>query len=551
MGDRGPALEVAGDKPPIILLVNAGDVKRALRDRAGLSRNYVPNLNPNLGLLTLGTALRNRLRESHLRANVLYYDGTLFGDEFLFRYIEKHSTRIFLIGFSTYTCNYGTVIRLAEHAKKCRHGITIVLGNDHFSALHEPIMHKRMSIVDYGFRGNDVVEGFCAFTRDLLRQGRVVDLSRYPGLVYRDLQDPCVIHVNPEDPSEYHRLPLVDYSLMDSLLLHSHRYHELQRKIYPHIRKGNHKMSLVDLARGCLKFAGKRSASDIPLNACDFCAIVPGTKAILAPTAERAWEILRNAFEQGYDYLFVTADEFPATFWPLIKSMVRNKPAWYEALDVRERPRLSGYARADAFRENCQERIDVLMNDLLFEQFFVGIEAFTEVSLRAFNKGLISSLREVQKMVRYNLIACEEIARRGGQLEAGIVLTHLGITPELLETNFKMLQFVLERYRPIFAEIEFDLLDPLPGSHSFEYLRVPGLARQKAENLGLNVNDALLETMNEKYGASDLINHGELIEDFVEACCPDITMDLALSYLKKTERLLDRYDIACEQTPLQ
>jgi hypothetical protein len=105
---------------------------------------------------------------------------------------------------------------------------------------------------------------------------------------------------------------------------------------------------------GCLKFKGRRNESGIPLNACDFCAIIPGGAALAAQSAQRAWATIRNAFEHGYNYLFVTADELPSTFWPLVRSMVAEMPEWYRQLDPAERPRMMCYARADAFANACK-----------------------------------------------------------------------------------------------------------------------------------------------------------------------------------------------------
>src|SRR3989344_243919 len=62
--------------------------------------------------------------------------------------------------------------------------IITIFGNDHFSALSNRIMEQQ-SLVDYGFYGNDVVEGFTAFLVDLLA-GQLKLLDKYSGLVYRE-----------------------------------------------------------------------------------------------------------------------------------------------------------------------------------------------------------------------------------------------------------------------------------------------------------------------------------------------------------------------------
>src|SRR6185437_5914689 len=108
-----------------------------------------------------------------------------------------------------------------------------------------------------------------------------------------------------------------------------------------------------------------------------FCAIIPGTKAIAAHTHQRAWEILRNAWDQGSDYFWITADELPTTFWPLLREMAEHRPAWYEAIPKAERPKLLCYARSDAFRKSHAHRIDALVDRLNVDVFWIGLEAFS------------------------------------------------------------------------------------------------------------------------------------------------------------------------------
>ena len=94
-------------------------------------------------------------------------------------------------------------------------------------------------------------------------------------------------------------------------------------------------------------------------------------------------------------------------------------------------------------------------------------------------------------------------ARRGGRLTSGAVITHLGITPQVLEANFRMMERVLRKYSQLFMELDFELLGPIPGSLAFDYLRRPGMARARADALGLNVNDTYLKVLHEKYRDED------------------------------------------------
>jgi hypothetical protein len=526
----------AFDSTPQILLVNPASTPSA-------HKTFEPNIYPNLGLLTLGTALDCELRRRQIAAKVLYYDGALLGDEFLRNYIALSADRLLLIGYSAYTLNYGSCVAMARHAKRCNSGIVNVIGNDHFSALYQEIITRQQGVFDYGFCGNDVVEGFTEFVLGMLT-GEKAELKSYHGLVFRDPGAPSGVARNPENPAEFPRLPLPDYSLLDSLVPHADRYHREQRSFYAYVRDEDLRITVIEIARGCLKFTGRRNESGTPLNACDFCAIIPGTNALTAQNAQRAWDTIRNAFEHGYNYLFVTADELPSTFWPLVRAMADQMPQWYLDLSPAERPRMMCYARADAFRERVQDRIDVLMNTLGFDHFFVGLDGFSSASLRAMNKGINRVANDTDDLLHHNLVACREIARRGGKLSAGAVITHMGITPEMLETNYQMMREIVAQYPRLFMELDFELLCPIPGSLAFDYLRRPGMARARANALGLNVDDRQLEMLNSKYRGKDDVDSQELARDFVVGCCPDITVELAHEYLRRTRQLAVEAGIA-------
>ena len=522
----GGAEQDRAECTPQILLVNPASTPAA-------HKTFAPNIYPHLGLLTLGTSLSLALRQAKSAAQVIYYDASLLGDAFIRDYIAENAHRLSVIGYSACTLNYGSCVSLARHAKSCNASIVNVIGNDHFSALYREIMMRQRHVFDYGFHGNDVVEGFTAFVIGILN-GNLGKLTVYPGLVYWDGAD---IKRRPENPTEFARLPLPDYSLLDSLVPHADGYHREQLKAYSYARSENRRMTVIEIARGCLKFGGRRNENGIPLNACDFCAIIPGTSALSARSAERAWEIIRNAFEHGYNYLFVTADELPSTFWPLLQAMAEQQPEWYLRLKAEDRPRMMGYARADAFRDNVQNRIDLLMNTLGYDHFFVGLDGFSSGSLRAMNKGINRAANTSGDLLQHNLMACQEIARRGGKLSSGAVLTHVGITPEVFESNYQTMARIIKQYHGLFIELDFELLCPIPGSLAFDYFRLPGKARARADTLGLNVNDRYLDVLHSKYRDKDDLDPQELANDFILGCCPDISVDMAHEYLHKIRQL--------------
>jgi hypothetical protein len=115
--------------------------------------------------------------------------------------------------------------------EELQRGIVNVIGNDHFSSLYREVMTRQQGVFDYGFCGNDVVEGFTDFVLGILA-GNLAPLSAYPGLVYRNPLSPGGVARCAENPTEFPRLPLPDYSLLDSLVPHADRYHREQRSFY-------------------------------------------------------------------------------------------------------------------------------------------------------------------------------------------------------------------------------------------------------------------------------------------------------------------------------
>lgn len=101
-----------------------------------------------------------------------------------------------------------------------------------------------------------------------------------------------------------------------------------------------------------------------------------------------------------------------------------------------------------------------------------------------------------------------------------------------------MMRPILTPYPRLFMELDFELLCPIPGSLAFDCLRLPGMARARADALGLNVDDRQLEMLHSKYAGKDDLGPQELARDFVRGGCPDITLDMAYEYLDKTRQLV-------------
>jgi len=464
-----------------------------------------------------------------------YLDGTVYGNPFIQMYIEENYQSISVLCFSVLTANYGASINLANLARALNPRIITIFGNDHFSALYENVMKKQPDVC-YGFYGNDVVEGFTDMVSDIV-SGNMMPLSSYHGLVYRDELDE--IKRNPENPNEYNRLPFVDYSLADTLFPHNEYYTKGQQKIYSFMRGRGLKSQVVDIGRGCIKFTGQQVVG-VSVNACDFCGIIPGSKVILPQTPDRAWAILKNAYDQGYNYFYITADELPLTFWSLLKGMVNSMPDWYKNLSVSRRPKMFGYARAEGF--NTQpEKIDAIIDILGFDHFFIGFDGLSKISLEVMNKQPIGN--KSYDLMRLNMEALQKVVKKGCLITAGLVVTHLGITPEILDDNYRNLEEIISRYPSAFVALDFGPLCPIPGSLSFRYLIDPEFAKARAEKFGLSVNLSYLESIQHKYLNQDLFDMDELVDDFIRGCCPKITTKHVDDHLKRIRTLAEKYSI--------
>jgi len=477
------------------------------------------------------------LASEFLDVELKYLDGALYSNDVIAEYITQNARDIRALCISVLTSSYVGALKLAAQAKSLNPATIVIFGNDHFSAVYERVMLNQPCI-DFGFYGNDVVMGFSHFVVDLVKK-KDQCLQSYPGLVYRDSTG--AIQKNSEGMQEYLVLPLVDYSLADTVLPHTVRYLEGQGSNYVFMRSGHLKSTVIDIGRGCIKFAGERQ-ENIPLNACDFCGIIPGKSTIASVQADKAWAIVENAYRQGYNYLYVTADELPLTFWPLLSRMASSIPEWYADIKPKQRPRFFGYARAEAFALK-PERIDSMISDLNFDHFFIGFDGLSEISLQVMNKQPVKRGSADNVLMIHNMIAMNKVVSKGCLITAGVVLTHLGITPAIMEDNFQNLRSLVNQFPENFAALDFGPLCPIPGSHSFRYLHDPEFASQKAKQFGLRIDRAYLESIAPKYLIADCLEMDELISDFVRGCCPDISLKLVHEYVAKTAELAKGHGI--------
>jgi hypothetical protein len=464
-----------------------------------------------------------------------YLDGTVYGNPFIQTYIEENYQSISIICFSVLTANYGASVMLANLARALNPRMVTIFGNDHFSALCENVMKKQPNVC-YGFYGNDVVEGFTDLVSDII-SGSIMPFSSYHGLVYRDERGK--VKRNPENPNEYNRLPLVDYFLADTLFPHNEHYSRGQQQTYNFMRGRGLKSQVVDIGRGCIKFAGQR-IRNIPVNTCDFCGIIPGDRVILPQTPDRAWAILKNAYDQGYNYFYITADELPLTLWGLLRGMANSLPEWYKSLPDSRRPKMFGYARAEGF-DTQPEKIDIIVDVLGFDHFFIGFDGLSKISLEVMNKQPVGN--KSFDLMKLNMEALQKVVQKGCLITAGLVVTHLGITPEILEDNYRNLEEIVSRYPSTFAALDFGPLCPIPGSLSFRYLIDPEFAKARAEKYGLSVDVSYLCSVRHKYLDQDSLDMDELVDDFIHGSCPKITSKHVDDHMERIRTLAGKYSI--------
>lgn len=495
------------------------------------NERYQSTSYPNLGLLTLGSSLKKIAESQSLVLEILYYDGSVFGNDMLYEYISLNHPTILALCLSSFTSNFQSCINLARKSKESDPCIVTIVGNDHFSFLYKRIITNHKDRFDYGFCGNDIVEGFSNLIVDLYLN-KELELKKYPGLVYK-LEG--TVYRNRENPDEFLRLPDVDYSLIDSFHRTSHKYIEIQGMENPFVKENGYIGTSVNIARGCWKLAGKRDRLELSPNACEFCSMYAGDQPVISMPAGKAWATIKNAFDQGFNYLFIVADEFPNTFWPLIREMAKKPPEWYRDLTSLQRPGLFIGSRGDSFVGRKKIRLDTLKKKLNVDHIFIGVDGYSTESLIAMNK---IKNRHYNGLLDHNIETCQSIADQGIHLTVGAVITHLGITPELMKKNFKQMELFINRFSKSLVQFDFSTLIPIPGSHAFSYLIEPTRAAKKAKELGLRVNMNYLDYTARKYARCDVFNMEELCLDFLKGCCPEINLGIVKEYLERIRELV-------------
>ncbi|MGQ5523301.1 B12-binding domain-containing radical SAM protein [Chitinimonas sp. PSY-7] len=464
---------------------------------------------PHLGILSLASYV-----DSLPGMESIYIDGVVYELDSITAVIRQQAYRTLAVCLSTITANYEAAIILARAVKAIDSNISIIIGNDHFSAMSEKILTRYRDLIDCGFIGNEIYTGLGEYLKDL--QGGHNDRI-YPGCI-RWHNDKLL--VDPQIRESVNRI--IDYRLIDRALPHTQLYatnftRRLGSRIHQltgrYVRQG----VPVEIGRGCIKFSGD--------DACSFCSIQYGGMWKNELPATHAWQVIHQAWSAGYDYLYVTADELPLTFARLLLDMAASPPKWWSDLEPSERPVLVGYARADGMEK---EAVLKAMRQIGFRILFVGVDAGAELSLLALNKPLKnkSPALAAKRMYESNLRALENARKHHVSIKAGFVLGHLGMNESLLAKNVQMYIEFLRNGKDVIVSADIELLSPEPGSKDFNYLINPDLAEAFSNQIGLAI--APIDLRNEvasEYACVDIFDREKAIEDYIKVFMPTISKD--------------------------
>lgn len=463
---------------------------------------------PHLGILSLASYIDSLVDfEGH------YIDGVVYPLDRIRAAIIEHAPRTLAVCLSALTANYEAALSIASTVKLIDPQILIVIGNDHFTALSHEILERHTELIDCGFVGNEVYSGLADYLRDRQQSS---DVGIYPGSVRWECGR---IFADPAIREAVNRI--IDYRLIDQILPHTPIYTEnftkrLGSRILDLTGRRVHKGVPVEIGRGCIKFSGD--------DACSFCSIQYGGMWKNELPAVHAWSAIRLAWEAGYDYLYMTADELPLTFSHLMLEMAESPPEWWRGLSPDERPILVGYARADGMEK---EQVLKAMREIGFRILFVGIDAGATRSLQALNKPLrAKDAAAAQRMHDANLRALSNARKHGVAIKAGFVLGHLGMNEALLEENIEIYIQFLRAGRDVIISADIELLSPEPGSKDFCYLTEPEEAEAMSLSLGLNIGSRTLrQSVAKRYKNVDIFDREAAIEDYINVFMPELSKE--------------------------
>ncbi|MCB0410422.1 MAG: cobalamin-dependent protein, partial [Flavobacteriales bacterium] len=415
---------------------------------------------PALGILALASAI-----EDIEGIKPVYLDGNVCSFKTILSFIENFNNNILCIGISALSENYYIGLKILKFSRSLNNKIIHVIGNEHFTALPHLCLENQQHLLDYGFYGNDVVYKFKKFIYNLLCNQ---DVRNTPSLVY--------YHNNKlfRNPEVKESLPYeINYRLLDSYYPHTKIYERNfdSARLERWFNRKFNRSTIIEIARGCVKFKNN--------NKCSFCSIQYGNiwKNSIS-NGKEAWSFIEKTFRNGYDVIFITADELLLTFYSLLIDMRNNMPDWFKALSEFEKPLLIAYVRVEGL---CNERNVKLLYDLGVRIVYLGIDAGSKFSINIFNKSLYKKEKGVERLYEQNKRALDVVKKLNMKVDIGYVLGHIGLTKGILQENIDFACELISNYSNTIGVFDANILCPEPGSRDYYFLINPVIAMEFAK----------------------------------------------------------------------
>lgn len=437
---------------------------------------------PALGVVSLATTL---IRD-HPHLDVIAMDGQVTSMAELEKKIADFAPDI--LGMSVLGTSYANSLRLAEVGKNA--GAITIFGNDHAAVMARQILTHRPA-VDYVCTADVGEFSMSAF---VAAHNGERPISSVPQLAYRT---PDGISHNdlPEVPMTPGRsggvlasrvldaVPIPDRSLMPAATWQQYLHNYLSRYGSLHEDEQIDGVTTINRARGCARTKSP----------CHFCGIADLRMRMSSP--EMFWADVRAAQRQVSASLFYEAFD-----------SMSSAPRWVQSL-VDAKPRDIGNPKFFVYTQAAETnpRLVTLYKELGVYRVNMGLESGDTRMLKLL-KGPRDSLAKNQS-------ACRLFKEAGLPIYGSLVLGGPGETAASLDNTVAFARWLIDN--EMMAALEAQPLYPDFGALTGQWLMHPELAREAADQKGFTIlDDALLDTMPDKYGHTDAIDFDEISMDW-------------------------------------
>ncbi len=365
-----------------------------------------PPLNPNL----LTTSLYEPLELEYLGASVKGSDVRILDmriDRNLQRELSDFKPE--LVGITSYTCDYNTVVQILKEIKNFNGSVKTVVGGHHATFMPGDFVLPCVDAVFLGYADS-------TFPRYVNSINNPEQLKDIPNIILIDGKGVFYAKRDPSAP-DLNSLPLPDRSLT---LKYSKRYHDPVRN----------RLTLLMTSRGCP-------------SRCNFCAcwkLMDGKYSSRTP--ESIIDELKRLPVENEIVYFSDDNTFSDIdrMWKLCELIRRNKI----------NKKFQMYARADTIVKHQELFGELAATGLQF--ITVGFESFSDMDLNYYRKktSVAMNNQAIQILKKLNIY----------------ILAHFIIRPEYTAEDFKQLfKYISDNnlFRPAFP-----VLTPLPGTELYE-----------------------------------------------------------------------------------